>query len=268
MKGSVGQYSSKNLFNFLAGLPTLSRPNILRWFRNNLEIETKEDLSPVTAVDFNVEAILRSEIKKQFPADNITGEEFKGDTQTSSPYCWVIDPIDGTKAFVSGKPVFGTLVGLVFNGDPIAGLVDFPALDETYIGLNGFSGVQKAMLGRVPVAPSKCLRLKNARLATTSPRVLSSECLQGFNRLADRVAITNYGGDCHNYALIASGHLDIVMEDRLAPHDIAAVAGLMLAAGVTVTDLEGVPIVIGYSTGILAAATPSLHADALKLISN
>ncbi|MGB1900556.1 MAG: inositol monophosphatase family protein, partial [Candidatus Puniceispirillaceae bacterium] len=104
-------------------------------------------------------------------------------------------------------------------------------------------------------------------LATTSPRALSAKRLVDFDRLADQVAVTNYGGDCHNYALLAAGHIDLVMEDSLAAHDMMAVVALMLAAGATVSDLDGQSIQLGQSTSILAAATPQLHQAALALIS-
>lgn len=273
LTGSAGQCAPADMVTFLAGLSLVSRPIIAKWFRQDLETETKADSSPVTIADRMVETALRREIAQKFPADKITGEEFgPGDKSGSdvgsiSPYRWIVDPIDGTKAFVSGKPVFGTLVGLLCHDVPVAGLVDMPILDECYIGLNGFRAVNRALLNGDSIMPNSQAQLVNARLATTSPRALSPACLDDFNRLADRVSITNYGGDCHNYALLAAGHIDLVMEDSLAAHDIIAVAALMLAAGATVTDLAGQMIRGGQSTDILAAATPQLHQAALALIS-
>ena len=258
---------------FLAGLPLISRAIIAKWFRQNPTIETKADLSPVTIADRSIETALRLAITKRFSADTISGEEFGPDDRTdsntgvTSSYRWIIDPIDGTKAFISGKPAFGTLVGLLHNDLPVAGLVDLPVLDECYIGLNGFGAVITAQLNGSLIAPNGQTKLANARLATTSPRALSPARLIDFNRLADEVAVTSYGGDCHNYALLASGHIDLVMEDSLASHDIMAVAALMEAAGATVTDLAGQPIRAGQSTDVLAAATSQLHQAALSIIS-
>lgn len=272
LSGSAGQYAPADMVAFLTGLPLVSRPIITNWFRQNLLMETKVDTSPVTKADRMVEIALREVIAKTFPADKITGEEFGSDNEnvpikgTVSPYRWIIDPIDGTKAFISGKPAFGTLVGLLYRDVPVAGLVDMPILDECYIGLNSFGMTNMAQLNGISIAVNAKAQLANARLATTSPRALSSARLAGFNRLADQVAVTNYGGDCHNYALLAAGHIDLVMEDSLAAHDIMAVAALMLAAGATVTDLAGRPIRNGQSTEILAAATPQLHQVALALI--
>ncbi|MDC1381864.1 histidinol phosphate phosphatase [Candidatus Puniceispirillum sp.] len=272
LSGSAGQYAPADLIAFLASLPLVSRPIIANWFRQNPSMEVKVDTSPVTIADRMVEISLRATIAKTFPADKITGEEFGSDNENvptkgiASPYRWIIDPIDGTKAFISGKPAFGTLVGLLYYDVPVAGLVDMPILDECYIGLNSFGMANMAQLNGVSIAANAKAKLANARLATTSPRALSSANLVSFNRLADQVAITNYGGDCHNYALLAAGHIDLVMEDSLAAHDIMAVAALMLAAGATVTDLAGRPIRNGQSTEILAAATPQLHHAALALI--
>jgi histidinol phosphatase-like enzyme (inositol monophosphatase family) len=267
LTGSAGQCAPADMITFLAGLPLVSRPVITKWFRQNLAIETKQDSSPVTIADQSVERDLRAAIAARFPDDMIMGEEFASTGNQDSAYRWIIDPIDGTKAFISGKPAFGTLVGLLHHNLPIAGLVDMPVLGESYIGLSGFSGQSHAELNGAAIAPSGQSELGAARLATTSPRALSAERLIDFDRLADQVAVTNYGGDCHNYALLAAGHIDLVMEDSLAAHDMMAVVALMLAAGATVSDLDGQPIQLGQSTSILAAATPKLHQAALTLIS-
>ena len=193
----------------------------------------------------------------------------------------MIDPIDGTKAFISGKPVFGTLVGLTDQGVPLAGMIDMPVLDETYIGhLIGHNPADQppqsaCRMNAAMVRPSPCQTLATARLATTSPLALSAAGLTGFNHLAAQAALTNYGGDCHNYALLAAGHnyallaaghIDLVMEDSLAPHDMIAVVAVMQAAGAVVTDTAGQPIRLGQSSSILAAATADLHAAALTAL--
>ena len=267
LTGSAGQCTPADMIAFLAGLPLVSRPVISKWFRQNPAIETKQDSSPVTIADQSVERDLRAAISARFPDDMIMGEEFASTGNQDSAYRWIIDPIDGTKAFISGKPAFGTLVGLLHHNLPVAGLVDMPVFAECYIGLNGFSDTHHATLNGAVITPSGQSVLGAARLATTSPRALSARRLVDFDRLADQVAVTNYGGDCHNYALLAAGHIDLVMEDSLAAHDMMAVVALMLAAGATVSDLDGQPIQLGQSTSILAAATPQLHQAALALIS-
>ena len=270
---SAAQLDSADLLKFLAGLPQVSRPFIAKWFRQNPHTTQKADLSPVTIADQQVETALRDVIQAAFPDDAIQGEEFGSATiNAAGRFCWVIDPIDGTKAFISGKPVFGTLVGLTDQGVPLAGMIDMPVLDETYIGhLIGHNPADQqpqsaCRMNAAMVRPSPCQTLATARLATTSPLALSAAGLTGFNHLATQAALTNYGGDCHNYALLAAGHIDLVMEDSLAPHDMIAVVAVMQAAGAVVTDTAGQPIRLGQSSSILAAATADLHAAALTAL--
>lgn len=274
---SAAQLDSADLLKFLAGLPQVSRPFIAKWFRQNPQTTQKADQSPVTIADQQVETALRDVIQAAFPDDAIQGEEFGSATintagNATGRFCWVIDPIDGTKAFISGKPVFGTLVGLTDQGVPLAGMIDMPVLDETYIGhLIGHNPADQqpqsaCRMNAAMVRPSPCQTLATARLATTSPLALSAAGLTGFNHLAAQAALTNYGGDCHNYALLAAGHIDLVMEDSLAPHDMIAVVAVIQAAGAVVTDTAGQPIRLGQSSSILAAATADLHAAALTAL--
>ena len=264
---SVAQMAPADVVKFLAGLPEVSRPIITNWFRQNPQTTQKSDQSPVTIADQQTETALRDVIAATFPDDAIQGEEFgiSGNSE-SCRFCWVIDPIDGTKAFISGKPIFGTLVGITDRGVPLAGMIDMPILKETYVGHGMNRNQTFCQLNGQPVRPSDCTDLRAARIATTSPLALSVSGLARFNHLAAQVAMTNYGGDCHNYALLAAGHIDLVMEDSLAPHDIMAVVAVMQAAGATVTDTAGRPILHGQSTSILAAATTRLHAAALAAL--
>ena len=255
------------MVKLLAELPQVSRPLIANWFRQNPQTAHKADQSPVTIADQQIETALRDVIATTFPDDAIQGEEFGITGNGDSPhFCWVIDPIDGTKAFISGKPIFGTLVGITDRGVPLAGMIDMPILEETYVGHVMVQNQPFCQLNERQVRSSECADLKAARIATTSPLALSATGLAGFNHLAAQAAVTNYGGDCHNYALLAAGYIDLVMEDSLAPHDIMAVVAVMQAAGATVTDTAGLPIMHGQSTSILAAATTKLHAAALAAL--
>jgi histidinol phosphatase-like enzyme (inositol monophosphatase family) len=247
---------------FLSSLATVSRPIIAHWFRAHPDIEIKADTSPVTIADKTVELALRDAIASRFPGDDILGEEHdvtRGDGSTG--YQWVIDPIDGTKAFVSGKPTFGSLIGLLESGQPVAGFCDMPVLDELYIGVG-----TEAWLNGTPISVSASKDLVTSRLATTSPDAFSPGGLAVFNRISAQAGITNYGGDCHNYALLAAGHIDLVIEDSLAPHDIMGVVPIMQAAGACVTDLQGDPVRYPHTTSLLCAATPELHAAVLAIV--
>ena len=249
---------------FLVTLPALSRPVIARHFRSDLSVKQKADNSPVTIADKCVEAELRKAILAEFPGHAIIGEEQGGraDRQT----CWVIDPIDGTRAFVIGKPLFGTLVGVACNGKPFAGLIDMAALDETYLSQGQHSYLITGS-AQTSLSASSCRQLDQAQIATTSPEAFTTEGLDRFNRLGKACRSTHYGGDCYNYALLAAGHLDLVMEHQLATHDFMALIPVLKGAGATVTDWSGQPLDLSSDGSLLVAATPELHKAALRLIS-
>lgn len=256
------QLSNAELADFFDKLTAISRPVIGQWFRADALVETKADATPVTIADRNVESALRAAIAARFPGDDILGEEHaeqRGDGSTG--YKWVIDPIDGTRAFVSGKPIFGTLVGLIDGDRPVAGLCDMPILDETFIGVGN-----ECSLNARAVTVSTVTDIATARIATTSPDAFSPHGLAAFNRVRKQAAVTNYGGDCHNYALLAAGYIDLVIEDSLAPHDIMGVVGVMQSAGAVVSDMAGNAVTLSGTNSLLCAATPALHAAALALI--
>ena len=248
---------------FLAHLPQLSRPLITRYFRSGFSVDQKTDNSPVTVADRAVEAELRQAIAATFPAHAIIGEEQGG--QADKQICWVIDPIDGTRAFVIGKPLFGTLVGVARGGQPFAGLIDMPALDETYLTQNGHSYLITAARTS-KLATSTCRDLQEAQIATTSPEAFSADGLARFNRLSQLCRSSHYGGDCYNYALLAAGHLDIVMEHQLATHDFMALIPVLDGAGAVVTDWSGNRPGLTSDGSLLVAATPELHAAALTVL--
>ena len=249
---------------FLLTMPALSRPLITRYFRSGVSVEQKADNSPVTIADKSVEAELRQAILSSFPDHAIMGEEQGGFVDRR--ICWVIDPIDGTRAFVIGKPLFGTLVGVAHDGQSFAGLIDMPALNETYLsqGQNSYLITESV---KTALSVSTCGQLDQAQIATTSPEAFTTEGLSRFNRLGKACRSTHYGGDCYNYALLAAGHLDLVMEHQLATHDFMALIPVLKGAGATVTDWSGQPLDLSSDGSLLVAATPELHKAALRLIS-
>ena len=247
----------------LARLPRLSRPLITRYFRSGFSVEQKADNSPVTIADRAVESELRQAIADTFPAHAVIGEEQGG--EADQQICWVIDPIDGTRAFVIGKPLFGTLVGVARGGVPLAGLIDMPALDETYITQNNHSYLITGA-ARTKLSTSSCRQLQDAQTATTSPEAFSADGLARFNRLSQHCRSSHYGGDCYNYALLAAGHLDIVMEHQLATHDFMALIPVLEGAGAVVTDWSGQRPHLSSDGSLLVAATAELHDAALALI--
>lgn len=244
----------------LADLPDISRPLITKYFRNDVDVLQKPDDSPVTIADKSVEAALRRAVAEKFPDHAIIGEEEGG--LADKAYCWVIDPIDGTRAFVIGKPLFGSLVALVHDGVPLCGLIDMPELDECYLTRNG-SAYLRRHGKEEKLATRQTQELTQAHIATTSPEAFTQSGWQRFQQLSAQCLSAHYGGDCYNYALLAAGHLDVVMEHQLAPHDIMALVPVMTAAGGVVTDWQGAPVHLHGDGSILAAANPVLHEKAL-----
>ena len=244
------------LAEFAQGLPVISRPIIHQYFRQQPKIRTKPDQSPVTSADEEAEHALRRAILTRYPDHSIIGEE-EAPHQGTSPFTWVLDPIDGTRAFVSGNPLFGTLIAVLEGGIPKIGIIDLPILEQCWHG----------QIDRpAPTQTSTISTLKEARLATTSPQLLGAK-LQNFNQLAEACYLTNYGGDCANYTHLASGWCDLVVETNLNAYDIMAVVPVIESAGGVISQWDGAPISLDdFDGSILAAATPKLHAAAKAIL--
>jgi CoA:oxalate CoA-transferase len=207
---------------------------IRSYFRTNLAVDSKDDASPVTLADRNAEAVIRAMIKYHFPDHGIIGEEY-GNHNTDADYVWVIDPIDGTRAFIAGRPSFGTLIALLHHGEPVLGILDQPIIGDRWIGYTG----RPTQFKGAACAVRTCSDVSRATLATTGPQYFNPAELVEFNSLAAKCSNVVYGGDCHNYGLLASGHIDIVMEAGLKIHDWAALVPIVNGAGGTMTDWQG-----------------------------
>ena len=248
---------------FLSELPSVSRAVISQYFRQSFAIDNKVSNSPVTIADRAAEAALRQSISAAFPGHAIMGEEQGG--HVDEGLSWIIDPIDGTRSFITGRPLFGTLIGIVDGGIPVSGLIDMPAINETYRTEDGRSLFESAA-GTVAIRSRSCDRLEDAHIATTSPDAFTAEGWQAFTSVKDKCASSVYGGDCYNYALLAAGHLDIVIEHQLGAYDMMALVPILQNAGAYVTDWQGAPITINNDGSLLACATRALHQDALKCL--
>ena len=258
MSATASSYDITKLAGSLASFCFASRPVIANYFRQNITIEGKADASPVTQADKEAEAAIRAMIAQDYPNHQIVGEEEGG---VASGLCdWVIDPIDGTRAFICGKPTFGTLIALVDHHVPIAGVIDMPMMDEMYIGVKG----QGATCNGVAIHTSTHIDLAKVRLASTAPEALSKEALSRFQALAERCLTASWGGDCYNYALLAAGHIDLVIEHQLASHDIMALVPVIEEAGGIITDWDGKPVRLGQTGSLIAAANKALHQQALE----
>jgi len=244
-------------------LADAARAAILPHYRSSLTSERKEDASPVTLADRAAEEAMRRILKAECPRDAIHGEEFGAETG-SSGRTWVLDPIDGTASFLIGRPIFGTLIALVVDGWPVLGVIDQPVLDERWIGVTG----QPTLLNGQPVRTRPCRELSDATLATTGPHYFNDHDGEHFMGLAAKTDHRRMvmGGDCYNYALLASGHLDIVCEANLKLHDYAALVPVVEGAGGTMCDWNGEPLHAASSGHVLALGDPARLDDVVEAL--
>ena len=230
-------------------------------FRHPITIEDKPDATPVTIADRGAEQAIRAILHAERPQDGVWGEEM-GQHQLDAEWVWVLDPIDGTKAFVTGKPLFATLIGLAHRGVPVLGVVDQPVLRERWVGGVG----HPTTFNGQGVTTRACGRLDAAWLNTTTPDMFRGADAAAFFKLRDAVKQTNYGGDAYAYGLLASGFIDLVLEAQLKFHDIAALAPVITAAGGVMSDWGGAPLHMHSDGRVLAAGDPAVHAAALTLV--
>lgn len=233
----------------------------LRLFRTPLDIIAKADESPVTQADRAAETAMRDILGAERPADGILGEEH-GRERLEADRVWVLDPIDGTRSFITGSPLWGTLIALVRGGQVELGMVDMPVLGERWVGQ---AGVGANRNGRA-VRARDCKSVAEARIVTTSPDIFNAADWQAFDKLSRQCAMRRFGGDCYGYAQLAGGTVDLVVETGLQPYDYLGPTGLIQAAGGTVTDWEGRPLGLQSDGRVIAAATPELHRQALALL--
>ena len=252
---------------FLDRLASASGETILPFFRTSLGVENKNtghDLDPVTEADRAAEAVMRRLIKANFPQHGIVGEEF-GDERADAEYVWVLDPIDGTKSFISGLPIWGTLIGLMRHGVPAFGMMHQPYIGERFTG-DGGAATYTGPSGKRKLSVRRCASLADATLFTTSPRLMNASDRATFERAEATVRLSRYGGDCYAYCMLASGHLDLVIETELKPYDIAALVPIITGAGGVVTTWDGKPAQGGGR--IVAAGDRRVHDAALKLLNS
>src|ERR1700730_15416881 len=221
---------------FVDELADVSGNAILPFFRTSLSVENKggnTGFDPVTAADRAAEAAMRGLIRRSFPGHGIIGEEF-GSEATDAEYVWVLDPIDGTKSFICGMPAWGTLIGLTRFGEPVYGLVHQPFIGERFSG-DGASARYREPAGERALTTRPCARLADAVLLTTSPRLMNAADRATFGKVEENVRLSRYGGDCYAYCMVAAGHIDLVIETEIKPHDIAALIPIITRAGGIIT---------------------------------
>ena len=253
----LSQYSA-----FAAHLADLARPIAKRYFRSDLKVIDKPDTTPVTLADMEIETRIREEIVRVYPTHGVLGEEHD-DTNLEAEWVWVIDPIDGTKAFTCGKPQFGTLVALTYRGKPVIGVIDQPITDERWIGVKGGGATLNGVATR---ASSARKPLVETILLITAPEQFTGAGAAAFARLKAACKGVYYGGDCYNYALIASGHVDLVVEMGLKTVDFAALVNPLVEAGAVACDWAGRSLSLNSDGTIVAAANQALADEVLAVL--
>lgn len=234
-------------------------------FRGDWAQEQKRDRTFVTEADRAAEAAMRAIIEAERPDDGIIGEEY-GARNEGAGRQWVLDPIDGTTSFIAGRPIFGTLIALMQDGWPIVGVIDQPIAGERWAGKIG----EGTTFNGKPAQVAACKDLSDAVLATTSPHCFSGDDVDAFMGVAKSVAERKiiYGGDCYNYALLASGHIDVVIEAGLKLYDYAALVPVVEGAGGIMSDWQGNPLDAGSAdTGggrVIALGDPARLEDVLE----
>ena len=231
-------------------------------FRQPITVDEKSDQTPVTIADRAAEAAMRALIEQRFPEHGIIGEEH-GSTRAEAEHVWVLDPIDGTKSFISGIPLFGTLIALTRRGRPVLGVIDQPILRERWLGAEG----RATTLNGAPVRARACAALDRATLFSTAPELMFQGAdAAGFARLRAAVKLVRAGGDCYAYAQLASGFIDLVVEAQLKPYDYCALAPVIAGAGGTITDWQGRTLDLAADGRVIACGDPALAAPARALL--
>jgi myo-inositol-1(or 4)-monophosphatase len=243
-------------------LADAARPIAARYFRTQVAIDDKTDNSPVTIADREAETAMRDLLTRHVPEHGVFGEEH-GAVRTDAEYVWVLDPIDGTKSFISGMPVWGTLIALTRLGEPVFGLMHQPFMRETFSG-DGLAADYRGPAGKRSLRSRSCTGLSDAILFTTSPLLMNETDRAAFRKVEATVKLSRYGGDCYAYCMLAAGHIDLVIETELKPYDILPLIPILAGAGAVVTSWDGGPAALGGR--VIAAGDARVHAAALELL--
>ena len=253
-----------DLDNFLAvalSLADAAAEEIRPYFRKRLVVDDKPDLTPVTAADRAAEQVMRSLIERQFPDHGILGEEF-GRVREGAEFVWTLDPIDGTKSFISGVPLFGTLISLTQAKRPILGIIDQPISRERWVGVTG----RPTTLNGAAIQCRGCSALSAATLFATTPDMFKGRDLAAFARVSNAVKLTRFGADCYAYGLLAAGFIDLVLEASLKPYDFCAMVPIVDGAGGVATDWQGATLDLASDGRILVAGDRRAHEAAMALL--
>ncbi len=237
------------------------RPIAARYFRTQVAIDDKSDSSPVTIADREAETAMRDILERHVPEHGVFGEEH-GAVRTDAEYVWVLDPIDGTKAFITGLPIFGTLIALLHRGKPVMGIIDQPILKERWLGVDG----ERSTFNGAPISVRACSSLADAYMYSTAPIMFPGAYEKPHEALTRKVKLFRWGGDCYAYGLLASGHVDLVVEASLKLYDFAALVPVVKGAGGLITDWRGGELDMHSDGSVLAAGDAKVHAESIGIL--
>ena len=251
------------LISFANHLADESAKIIKQYFRKSFKVENKEDESPVTVADKKTELKIRELIEDKYPNHGILGEEFEK-KDTKSEYLWVIDPIDGTRSFVAGHKDFGTLIALLHNNKPIIGIINCPMHEERWVGIEN----KKTTLNGSEVFTSNINALDQSYVCTSGLYFNNDHFRKGFNKIIEQSNYHRFGGDCYMYGMLASGLIEVVIEDTLKVHDYMALIPVIEGSGGKISDKYGNPIDLNSEGSVVVSANEKLHKQLIGIINN
>ena len=244
-------------------LADLASKKSMEYFRKKLNVENKDDESPVTIADKETEEIIRDEIRKNYPNHGILGEEYESEN-LDSEFIWVIDPIDGTRSYIAGHKDFGNLISLLHNNKPVIGIINCPAHKERWVGIEN----TKTTCNGKEVLTSDINKIENAYLFTSGIYFYEPAFRKGFETIKNKSKYFRLGGDCYMYGMLTSGLIDIVIEDTLKAHDYMALINVVEGASGKITDRYGKPITLQSDGSLIASSSSELHDEIIKIINN
>lgn len=250
-----------DLIAFAGRLADASGVIARRYFRSGLGVEFKADNSPVTQADREAESEIRKLIAAQYPAHGVIGEEH-GRDRPDAELVWILDPIDGTKSFITGRPTFGTLIALLRQGRPVLGVIDHPALGERWVGAAG----RPTVMNGTPVRVRSCAEPARAALSASSPHYFREGTAPAFERVRLACRQTLYSGDCYAYGMIASGYSDLHVDAKMDIYDYLAAVPVIEGAGGAMTDWGGAPLTMNSGDRVVAVGDPRLLEPVVKLL--
>lgn len=256
----------KNINEFANYLADIASEITKKYFRKHFTEENKNNDTPVTIADREIENTIRNTIIREFPTHGIIGEEY-GSLNENADYKWIIDPIDGTISFVIGRPIFGNLIALSYKDKPILGIINQPITKERWIGIIG----EESKLNNNIIKTRKCSNIENAILCTTSPAFFKGKDLEIFKSITAKTKYQNqqgaiYGGDCYLFGLLAMGSIDIIIESGLNNYDFMALSPIVESAGGIITDWDGNILNLNSDGKVLACGDKEMHKKILKFI--